>query len=272
MPITITPAPPNGVITPSGWINVQSSFVGPPSSAALWDVTTFSLGATEEVVTWDKIPFQSNPQQLFLAQPSTQVHPIVQSGFPKEGDSVNVIVKLEDTSGLLDQDVITAPWSPTAGVNAQIQAWNQSSAGGLTPQQAQQIDETWQASYPSVSLDSFTTVFHGSGSASTPVNFNLPVATFGVIVRLTGVDPSLQPVTPDGDYWVKTLAVVRLFRGSDLWHRYPVHTSSKIISFYADNILVAVSAVSLTQWLLNMSVQVTFLAGVTGDVYSMPFP
>jgi len=82
----------------------------------------------------------------------------------------------------------------------------------------------------------------------------------------------LSPITPDGDYWVKTLAVVRIFRGSDLWMRVPIHTSDKIVPLTGEGFAAAVVEVLTNLWLLNMSVQVSFLEGVLGEVFLMHFP
>ena len=104
------------------------------------------------------------------------------------------------------------------------------------------------------------------------VNAQLPNPCWGVIVRLAEVPEELQPQTPDGDYWVKTLAVIRIFRGADMWQRIPIHTSSKLYSLLDASIVAGITGVTATQWFLDLSVQVSFLPGVTGKVFLMLLP
>jgi hypothetical protein len=94
----------------------------------------------------------------------------------------------------------------------------------------------------------------------------------GVIVRIATVPPEFHVNTADGDYWTKGLAVVRIYRGTDLWKRVPVHTSSKLITFVDEGLVAAVTSVLPLQWLLQISVQVSFTEGVTGQVFLMNAP
>jgi hypothetical protein len=136
-----------------------------------------------------------------------------------------------------------------------------------------QLQQTQQATWPQHVVDNLLTPFLGSGSADLPINANLTTPVFGVIVRLTSIPPELEAQTPDGDYWVKTLAVVRIFRGSDLWLRVPIHTSSKLINLWIEGLSLGLAdAVLQAGWLLDLTLQTTFLPGVTGDVFLMRVP
>jgi hypothetical protein len=47
---------------------------------------------------------------------------------------------------------------------------------------------------------------------------------YGVVVRVTTIDPELTPKTPDGQWFFPDLAVLRVFRGADLQYRRGIHT------------------------------------------------
>jgi hypothetical protein len=113
----------------------------------------------------------------------------------------------------------------------------------------------------------------GTGSSTSPVAGNLTTPVFGVIVRLTAIPETLTPQTPDGLYWVKTLASVLIFRGSDIWLRVPIHTPSKLINLWVEGISLGLAdAVLNAGWLLNLTIQVFFLEGVEGEVFLMRVP
>ena len=145
--------------------------------------------------------------------------------------------------------------------------------GGLTDAQALQLQQTQEATWPQHLVDQLTTVNLGTGSSSSPINANLGSPVFGIIVRITAVPSDLHPQTPDDNYWVTTLAVVRIFRGSDLWLRVPIHTSSKLINLWMEGLALGLAdAVLSAGWLLNLTLQTSFLPGVEGQVLLMRVP
>lgn len=158
------------------------------------------------------------------------------------------------------------------GAIAQLQAQISGPDGALTPIQAQQLLETHESTFPVVSMDALTLSEISSGPQGGVVSANLAGWIFGVIVRIASVPADYRVDTADGDYWVRSLAVVRIYRGSDLWKRVPVHTSSKLISFVDEGLVVAVASVTTLQWLLQISIQVSFAPGVTGQVFLMRTP
>jgi hypothetical protein len=121
-------------------------------------------------------------------------------------------------------------------------------------------------------IDALTLVEITNGPTGDPVTQFLVAWNFGIIVRLTTIPDGLAPITPDEQYWLPTLATVRLFRGNDLWLRVPIHTPTKLIPFANENLIVALSAITPTQWALQLTVQVNFLPGVEGQVFRMVFP
>ena len=275
MPITITPPAPSGAVGPFVQIAVSSDFIGPLPSDAFWHVF---LGYGAEVNPLQTIlevrkSAVAHQDAIFLGKRSdnTSYVRLVEHAF-KDGSQALTTVLLETPSNVIDSGAQSFPWQADIGqlqLPDQVQA---QAGGGLTDAQAIQLQETHAATFTDQLLDNLTLIPLTSGPSQGPVNSVLVDTVFGVIVRLATVPQEFQPIGPALDYWVKTLCEVRLYRSADLWHRYPIHTSSKLISFASENVIAAVTALTATQWLLNMSLQVTFLPGVTGEVFLMRFP
>jgi hypothetical protein len=216
--------------------------------------TTLTQG---QFVLWDSKEAQWASGQFALAT-GQPVH--VQTQLVEGGSGTHV-----------DSGTTSYVWQPSSQVGLLVQG-STSTGGGLTTEQAQQLTQVHEASFPSQLVDQLTLLPLTSGPTGGFVGAQLPNPTFGVIVRIANVPAELVPNTPDGDYWVTSLAVVRVFRGSDLWKRVPIHTSSKLVELLDESIVAGITAITATQWLLNMTVQVTFRAGVTGEVFLMKVP
>lgn len=183
---------------------------------------------------------------------------------------VNVTIQTEGGGPAQDTGSQQLSWSNTAGLPYLLQGQGQS---GLTPTEATQLEQTQQATWPEHLVDQLLVTDLGQGSSTQPIAANLTSPVFGVIVRITGLPPELLPQTPDQDYWVPSLAVVRIYRGSDVWLRVPIHTSSKLINLWVEGLALGLAdAVLSAGWLLNLTLQVTFLPGVTGEVLLMRVP
>jgi len=172
-----------------------------------------------------------------------------------EAERTSIPVKAEWVIGALNQIGSQAP-----------------GGGALTPIQAQQLQQTHESTFPAISLDSLTLEEISSGPQGGVVAANLGAWIYGVLVRIRSVPPEFRVDTADGDYWVRSLAIVRIYRGADLWKRVPIHTSSKIVSFVDEGLVVAVSTIVPIQWLLQISVQVSIAEGVLAQVYLMSTP
>lgn len=171
---------------------------------------------------------------------------------------------------VIDSGTVTGEWQPTTQILNQPKATT--GGGGLTAEQSLQLSQTHESTFIDKLIDTVTLVPLTTGPSPGPINSQLPDTIFGVIVRIANVPEDLVPNTPDGDYWYPSLAVCRIYRGSDLWKRIPVHTSSKLIGLLDESIVAGVAAITATLWLLNMSIQVSFRPGVTGEVFLMRFP
>lgn len=273
MPITITPQNPAGLVGPGLALRLESSLPSPFPPSAVWTMTFHST--SDQFLFYEGVLHQTSgivfntPGITVDWQPPLEL----QQDVLKEGDqvTVNANVQLQGGGPADDTGQVIAPWSSQSGVPALI-AFHAQTSAGLTPEQAQQLDQTHQSTFPEILVDSLTLVPLASVPSAGPINSPLPNPCFGVIVRIANVPEDLVPNTPDGDYWLPSLAVVRIFRGSDLWKRVPVHTSSKLVELLDESIVAGLTAVTATQWLLNLSVQVTFRAGVTGTVFLMLLP
>jgi hypothetical protein len=250
----------------------RSDFIGPTSgnlllhvnvtadADGLQNITSSSLTVNQLSGT---VPFFTSKTVQWAAGNGAQV----------EGSPAFVRFVLDDVgtgSGGIDTGTTQMVWANSGqGVVAQTYT---GTSGGLTAEQATQLQETHEASFPSQLVDQLTLLPLTSGPTGDFVAAQLPNPTFGVIVRIANVPEELVPNTPDGDYWFTSLAVVRVFRGADLWKRVPIHTSSKLVELLDESIVAGITAITATQWLLNMTVQVTFRAGVTGEVFLMKVP
>jgi hypothetical protein len=183
------------------------------------------------------------------------------------------VVLYDSSQNVIDNGQATIPWSTTAGIGRQQFLQPTDTGGGLTPQESQQLQQTHDSTWPQFVVDSLTLAPVTSGPTGNPVAANLTSPVFGVIVRLANVPADLKAQTPDGDYWIPTLAVVRIYRGSDMWLRIPIHTSSKLINLWVEGLALGLAdAVLNAGWLLNLTLQCWFREGVTGEVFLMRVP
>jgi len=252
-----------------------SSFNGPPNGQFQVEFSVWAdADQTQLAYEWIKQTGQVPQAQLTIGSSTDTATDHFGSYTLADGVNATVKVILSDNSGVLDQTVVQLPWHATTGLGSQAQALavEHGSGGGLTTDQAQQLAEIHQSTFPSQLIDNITLFPLTNGPEAGPINSFLSDVCFGCIVRLASIPTPPEPQTPDGDYWLKTLAVVRVFRGSDLWLRVPVHTSNRMIPFQVNWLVASVDILTANNWLLNMSIQVTFLPGVTGEVFLMRFP
>jgi len=274
VPITIGPPFPISPLSPGQLIAWSSDFVGPlPTGSSLSvGITSDTEGTLELGTTAISTVAKQGQFTIFSPRASwTQGHFALATG-------ANVFVQLQLHQGtvgtVVDSGTQEMIWQPSSNV-ALVDPGGTTTQppGGLTDVQALQLQQTQEATWPEHLVDQLTTVNLGTGNSSTPINANLTSPVFGIIVRITTIPPDLKPQTPDENYWVPTLAVVRIFRGSDLWLRIPIHTSSKLINLWMEGLALGLAdAVLSAGWLLNLTLQTSFLPGVAGQVLLMRVP
>lgn len=270
MPITFPALPTGG---PFGWgtqLVVQSSVIGPMPTGTVWDlvVSSDNEGANQLAhVTW---PWSNQVQFIGLGITDGHFSSVPQVALA-EGSSAFVVVQLVQPGNVVvDSGTQAIKWTGTnAGFTSEI---DQGASGGLTTDQAAQLQRTDQNVSLTIPFDNLGLVPLTSGPSFGPVNAFINEWVWGCIVRIANVPDDLVAGTPDGDYWTASLAVVRVYRGSDLWLRVPIHTSSKMVGFFSSDLVAAVAAITPLQWILEMSLQVTFRAGVSGEVFLMHHP
>lgn len=269
MPLVVTTPTSGSPFGPGFQFTVSTTTIGPfndPTWRVEW---TPDDGFDGEILTWTYAA--GDPHTQFSAT-FQQLGQIPQQTFhARQGTTGHLKVSL--FSAAIESETVSIPVVAEWVIGNLFQLGQKTSSGGaLTPIQSQQLEETHQSTFPTVSLDSLLLEEISSGPQGGVVAANLGAWIYGVIVRIRNVPPEFRFDTADGDYWVRSLAVVRIYRGSDLWKRVPVHTSSKIVSFVDEGLVVAVSTIVPIQWLLQISVQVSFAEGVLGQVYLMTAP
>lgn len=270
MPIVVTEPAPS---TPFGWghlVDIITDTPGPFLPPLTWELTMMdsdlakTWGEQTVSVTDPHVPTQVKftPSQSFAIP--------MQNAF-QQSRAASLRVQLVSSGTVSEQLVVPVQLDVLGWLNEQ--ATKQAAAGsGFTTEDRALLQQTQGSTFLSLSLDELFLEELTSGAQGGFVNANLGVWIYGVIVRIATVPADFRVDTADGDYWLKSLAVVRIYRGSDVWKRVPVHTSSKLISFVEEGLVSAVAALLPIQWLVGISVQVSFAEGVTGRVFLMRQP
>lgn len=272
VPITINPQNPAGLVGPGLSLRLQSDFVGPLPSTTIWEV--------EVVTSPEELPvylgrFRSNQNPFFVTlqvPDSTIVLQSDPSEATTEGKGVSVNAHLQETGNPPDTDEGTVPgtWSNTAGLTKVIQSAPNST--GLTPEEAAQLDAVDNSVSVTVPIDATVPISSGIHPPGATISAQLAFPIFGLIVRIAEIPEGLEAQTPDGVYFVKTLAVATIFDGTDIWMRVPIHTPTKIVPFFTDLINAAVAQASILTRVADLSYQVAFGEGVSGEVVELHFP
>lgn len=275
MPITITVPTPGSPIGPGVQLDVSTDFIGPIPAGSRWIFTLRPATSNPSEIPIGEEFFVSQSPRLapkFWVDGGTKVRHSEQASVT-DGTSVKLDVEFVDNNQVpIDiSGQVVGPFSSTAGELWKPQYFPQPGQG-LTPVEAQQLQELHDAQVPTINLDALLLPEITNGPQGGFVNFTLPDPVFGLLVQIANVPPELIPDTPDGDYWFPSLAVVRLFRGDVLWLRIPIHTSNKLIGLLDQNLTLGVSALTSTLWSLKLTVQVSFREGVTGQVFLMRIP
>jgi len=273
VPIVINPDPLQVVnLSPGQVVGWTSDFVGPLPVGTSIHVNVARDSEGLQSVATAIIDTQIPTGEFRLMDKSTQAWHPGEYAIPT-GQTAHVLLELHEpgTTVPIDSGAATYTWTPESNVamTAPIVAQG---GGGLTSEQSLQLSELHAYQVQNQVLDLLTLLELTNGPSAGPINAQLPSPIFGIIVRLAALPPEIVLDTPDADYSVKTLAVVRVFRGSDLWMRVPIHTTNKIIPLEGEGIVSAIATAFLQPWLLNMSIQVTFLEGVLGQVFVMRLP
>lgn len=286
-------------------VGLSSSFIGPIATGShfallLHEPTTSEINLVSHFVTTDSpvlagvhfgIPIQGENTSLIarsFAPPTIT-----------DGTTIRLEAQLQDPSStVLDSGTLDMPWSNTAGLSEILQFVYTRQGGGLTTAQASQLttidtntstligqtqvpvtDATGTTTQMSIgaflgtkSLSDLTVTEITSGPTGSTVTRNLTAFVFGIIIRIANVPSNLTPITPDDDWYVPDLAVVRIRHGTDLFLRRAIHSSSAIIQWDRGIYQIAFQAVEVAVWPTSMTLEVNWRTGVTGQVFLMLSP
>lgn len=268
MPIIIQDPVAGGGFGPGFPVAVRTDFVGPiPNSR--WLIENFGPPGSEAVREQGFVPVDPHVTSGVIFLGETAVAPPLSAWI--DGQTTDLRVTLFSNDLVFEQTTIPIVNQETVGRVSQL-AHADTGGGALTEVQAQQLEETHASTFPTISMDALLLEEISSGPQGGVVAAQLGAWIMGVIVRITSVPPEFKVNTADGLYWAKSLAVVRIYRGTDLWKRVPVHTESKLITFVDEGLVAAVTSILPLQWLLQISIQVSFAEGVQGQVFLMNLP
>lgn len=274
MTIVIVPHPPISSYGPGLQITLSTS-VSPVPAGFVWQLQFHPVANSSSLGWKENFPALQSSQIVTLGTTDQmQGHGTLDVQF-KSDDSVNLVAFIGPIPGAtVDTGTFTAPWNNQEGVGYQIALKPQATTGqgGFTETDRQTLNETANSSVLDQLVDSLTLQEVTSGPAGGRIDFNLAGVFWGVIVRISTLPDDLVPRTPDEDYFSPSLAVVRIYRGNDLWLRVPVHTTTRIIPLHGEAVAAAVVLAVTNTWMLNMHLQVNFLPGVLGQVFLMNFP
>lgn len=268
MVATLTPAQPHGTVGPGLPLQLTSTVT--PTAPAIWRISVESTPLPGLVAWQEDHPFAPNVQlNLGLGATNQIISPGPTPVSLQTEAPIQVTAQVRDSSQTtVDQIAVPATWDLTSGVpTLQLLTRPTQGSGGFTDSDRALLQQTQQATVPSVQVDDFLTSEITHGPQGGVAAAQLGAWVFAIIVRITGIPPELVAGTPDQDYFFPSLAVIRVFRGTDIWLRVPVHTSSKYLNLANEGIEAAVTSILPVQWLLQMSVQVAFGPGVTGQVF-----
>ena len=205
----------------------RTDFIGPLPTGSHWSFTVAPVG-NEGLHVFSMTKHTQDPIVLTTIRSRdgwaiTDAH----VDWP-EASNMSLFATLQDGSNVvIDQGQVAVPWTTARGLQQQITDEGSTTGGGLTPAEAQQVDETHQSTWPEVLVDNLGVQLLPGDPASGYVAVDLTRPVFGIIVRMTEIPADLVAETPDGDYWYTSLAVVRIYRGADLWIRAPIHITSE---------------------------------------------
>lgn len=253
-------------------MNWRSDFVGPLPSGTVINLQLFTDSEHNNFIQSYIKPTTITSGLLQLNDPSNTLNSGTSQFAVNEGGTVHMLMTLTEPGNVVidsNQDD-TATWS-LAQLATTVQE-HAGTGGGLTDEQSLQLSQTNAATFPSQLVDNLTLQTVPLGPDGNVTGHALTAWVFAVIVRITGLSDAFTPLEPDEDYFVPTLATVRITRGNDLWQRTPIHTTTKIVRLDGEGIIAAVSATTGALWLLAMTLDVKFRPGVTGTVHLMNTP
>lgn len=252
MPISVT-SPPGTTIGPGVGINLRSDLVGPIGADWVWRLSVIRPVDEQNIVVLESPIWSVDDHQVHLVVEGDPLGLGQSTGYAQQvsantNDTVILTVQLVDTLGAIHDSGALGEyrWDTSTSSSRLLVS---TSGGGLTAEQAQQLTDTERRSqvlgepgdlvvdqpsglkigtlaqlFSRTTLDKLTLDEVTSGPTCDPVRAQFSFYYYGVIVRVTTIDPLLVPKTPDLEWYFQDLAVLRIFRGADLQYRRGIHT------------------------------------------------
>lgn len=290
MPITFTPLGPSPAAI--GWgmfFDITTDFIGPFPTGTVWFIKYTADAEGNNIVASQTIPATSATRRIELDVRNGGVS-FGNYAIPV-GQNVHVITQLiQPGNVVVDSGATAIPWVNSSDDYRALLLQIPAAGTGLTTTQADQLTQ--------IVNNTTSTKEDTSGPISVPISELLQVQSintllaseitsgpqpgfvasdigefcWGVLVKIASLGPNDVPLTPDGDWFVRDLAVVRIFRDSELFIRAPIHTTSKIVDLHPDKASFLIRAIESELWPDTMTVQVNFADGITGQVFLLILP
>jgi hypothetical protein len=298
MPVTITPAPTLDKLGPGLFVHAHSDFGGTIGSNWRWVFTystddTPAIGNQVSSISVPSFGLADVDYVLYLETTGIRVKDTdVDSGTTVylTVDLVNGVAAVQDTGqinrawdstsglGFLMQQVYasraTSTFTPTDRTNMANGFTNTIDALTTTlTTAAGDVTQTVGELFSKKTLDALTLAEITSGPTGSQVHSLVTFGWYGVIVRITTIPSNLQPITPDADWYIPDLAVLRVFRGSDLEYRRGIHSSTWMAPSPWKTGLEAFNLLSIFgSDVPDTNIYVDFRSGVEGQVFLMAWP
>lgn len=304
MPITLTPVGPGNFIGPGLPLSAHSSYGGDLDNTTQWQVFFFSdSDRTKQLAryfTFDDVttinfspfPIQGADHQNF-------------ANWLSDGQTVYWDARLQVADTTVDESNGSATWSNTVGLYQLIQQINTTAGTGnftttdranLTATQAQATAAATNTAeilgnvlttvttaagdvvtgignlFKPFTLDVLTLQEVTSGETCDPVSVGDLEFFFGIVVRSTTIPTWYGIGGLDGRHYEPQLALLNVFRGTEMVSRIPIHTADYMLtpvpgqesSTQAQLVYLAVAP--------NLSLEVWWGNGVCGQVYLLRLP
>lgn len=272
------------------FFDITSDFIGPLPTGTNWFIKFTADSEGANIVASITIPATTTTRRIEMDIKNT---PFTFGNYSIPiGQDVHVISQLvEPGFTVVDSGAATMPWVQSSDDYRAIILSIPAAGTGLTTAQAAQLTQVVDNTTSSIqtpsgtiaasigellgvrSISTLTEAELTSGPTGGFVGHDLPVWVQAIIIRIATVAPIDVPLTPDSGWFPRDLAVVNIFHGSDLYMRVAVHTISRVIQVGPSDLhSFAIQALETAVWPESVSLQVTFAAGVTGQVFEAILP
>lgn len=295
MPIVITLPDQNPKVGPGLSFSWQSDFIGPLPTGSKWRVQAAVDSEFSGDIFWGSV-FATDVLIggiTMLNLSGGNVGLTIQDTIaPAPGQTTYLRVQLLDASNVVqDEGFENAPFTYTDGVpfllrdmlNVIPGSYALDAISTAVGEVKDAVTTTLQTATGAVTttladlfarptLDQLTLDEVTSGETFDPVASEVVGSYFGVIVRVTTIAPELKPGTPDLEWYVNDLAVLRVFRGTDLQDRIGVHTPTRIVLApwaFGEPFLNSALIFGAPP---DTTIRVNWRIGCGGQVYLMQFP